>query len=382
VQDQPVSSSGSSCAGSEHSYVSCVDGTSSDSSSTSSTARSPKPAAAAGLIVVDQQGLVAATVASQMRLPASPFSPVHHSECHTEGLSEVRGVECIDRISVGGLLSSCTSVKLGSSFNTFNSTSLHQSQYPVRSRDGSLELAPSMCMRSWSGVLPCTSVTDASTASESGQPESPRSWNTFVSASSVQSRRSLAAAAAAQEARQAAQMLLQPLMAPVQQQQGQKGDSKQLQDAGEQSLRRVTWGSSGSGELLSAQNGSGTAAAGAECLISYRSIASESKDSKHCEADTAATAAAPAAADQHCGRLEQSSAKAAAAAAGAAAPAPLQPVYAAAGGAVGGAGMGLRRLTMRPGAGKGSGGPKGMLKRVEGMWQGRARTSGKGSHTH
>lgn len=376
VQDHPAVSSCSSRAGSEHSYVSCIDGTSSDSSSTSSTARSRQPATSEGLIAGDQQVLVAAaTVASQIKLSASPFSSGHHAERVHD-----RGVDRIDRISAGGALSFCTSGKLGSSSNSFNSTSQLQCQYPVRSHDGSLELTPSMCMRSWSDVLPCASVTDASTASESGQPESPWSWNTFVSASSVQSRRSMAAAAAAQEARQAAQMLLQPLIA-VQQQQGRRpqalGDSKQLQGAEEQSLRRVTWGSNESGEGLAAQKGSG-AAAGAECLVSYCSVALE--DSKHHGADSAAPAAAPAATAQHFERMEPIFDKAVAAAAVAAAPPQL--VCAAVGGGAEGPGRGLLGLRMRSGAGTGFGGPKGMLKRVEGLWQGRVRTGGKGSHIH
>lgn len=344
AQDQWASSSSSSCDGSGHSFVSCQED--------------------------DSSPVHTATVTSQAQGPpdASPFS----GACH------------LDRSSVrsstgGGVLSSCASVRLGSSGSLNSTNHLQPAQYLSRDRDGSLELASSLCIRSWSGViLPCTSLTDTSIASDSGQPESPRSWNTFVSASSAQSRRSLAATAAAQQAQQAAQMLLQPLLALQQQQQrgGSKPQADSKQGAGTGDLRRVTWGSSASGEGFAPPKGAG---AGVECMVSYKSSASDEKDCKQQEPAELPVVPATAAADASAAGMHET--------ANAAAPLQLAAPSAA---AVEGSGRGLNELKkMRPAAaaaaGNRVGGAHGVLKRVERLWQGRGGAQGapsrNGSHS-
>lgn len=371
AQEQPEASGGSISTisdSSENSYVSCEDG------STDGGSRGSSP----------QRYGAAALHTSYAKLPASPFS----SFSHTDRMSD-RSLD----YSTGAGLSAAASDKFAS-HNSCSSNGNHVlAQYPSRSRDGSLELASSLCMRSWSGVLPCPSVTDASNASESGAPESPRSCNTFVSASSVQSRRSLAATAAAAEAHQAAQLLLQPLLAmqqygPGQKQHGLAANGKQVHGLGEQPLRRITWGSNASGDLLGSSalqksadsgmdevGGAMGGAAGVECLISYRSLGSDTGNGKQQQLQPAAAvlAAAPAPAVPATPPIKQHKARGVVA--------PLQdgapPSAVAAAG-----GRGLLGLKMRPSLGKGPGVPNGVLKRVESLWQGRrARIAArKGSH--
>jgi hypothetical protein len=309
----------------------------------------------------DSNPLHPATVTGQAKgLDASPFS----AACQLDRSSA--------RSSAGGMLSSCTSGRLGSSGSLNSTNHLQPAQNLARSRDGSLELASSLCMRSWSGVLPCASVTDASAASDSGQPESPRSGNTFVSASSVQSRRSLAATAAAQQAQQAAQMLLQPLLA-LQQRGGSmaQADGKQAADRDTGDLRRVTWGSSASGEAFAPPKAAGTAVARVECMLSFRSCASDDKDCKQQqepELPSVPATTAAAAADAPAGGLGET--------ADAAEPLLLADPSAE---AVKGPGRGPKGLKMRPAAataGNRVGGTQGVLKRVERLWQGRGGAQG------
>lgn len=339
AQDQWASSSSSSCDGSGHSYVSCQEDDSSPQHS--------------------------ATVTSQAKGPdASPFSA---AACHLDRSSA--------RSSTGGVLSSCASARLGSSGSLNSANHLQPAQYLARSRNGSLELASSLCMRSWSGVLPCASLTDTSIASDSGQPESPRSWTTFVSASSAQSRRSLAASAAAQQAQQAAQMLLQPLLALQQRGGGSKpqaADSKQAAGTGD--LRRVTWGSSASGEAFAPPKGAG-AGARVECMVSYKVSASDAKDCKQQEPELPVVPATAGADASAAGTGETANAAA-----------PLQLAVPSAA-AVEGSGRELNGLKMRPATAAGNrvGGAQGVLKRVERLWQGRGGAQGapsrKGSHS-
>lgn len=258
-----ISSAGSSCGDSQQSYLTCP------GEDTVTRHHGHDPAGAATLLGVDQERLAAATAASQPRVQASP---------HTLGSDRFSSI----------LPSAANSARMGS-IGSVNSSSLLVPQGSIRSREGSMELTSSLCMRSWSGVLLPTEASSAS-AADTGLPESPRSCNTFVSASSVQSRRSLAASAAAQEATQAAHMLLQPLLAMQQQRQRQQEVQQEQQQLGAQqqpadsqpqavlqqnTLRRHTWDTHSS---CVTEGGQGAAephaSAGVDCMVSYRSSTS------------------------------------------------------------------------------------------------------------
>lgn len=258
-----ISSACSSCDDSQQSYLTC------QGEDTVARHHGQHPAGVATLFGVEQECLVAATAASQPKVQASPY---------TSGFDRFSSI----------LPSAANSARMGS-LGSVNSSSLLLPQGSIRSREGSMELTSSLCMRSWSGVLLPTEASSTS-AADTGLPESPRSCNTFVSASSVQSRRSLAASAAAQEATQAAHMLLQPLLAmqqqrqrqqEVQQEQAQLGVQQQPADSQPQaalqqnSLRRHTWDTHSScvtGEVQGAAEPH--AAAGVDCMVSYKSCTS------------------------------------------------------------------------------------------------------------
>jgi hypothetical protein len=296
------------------------------------------------------------------------------------------------------------------SHGSLDSSTQLLSGYHLCSGEGSLELASSLCMRSWSGVLPSCAATAAAAGSTvsatetTGVPESPRSWSTFVSASSVQSKRSSAAAAAALEARQAAQMLLRPLMALQQRRnqhhqhpQGRGGagservahmSHKRPEAAAAaavtvaaaaptaregEALRQHVQGEE-HGDIADVVDSAATA--GVDCLVYRGGAQPTGKDSGSAPSKVQvhdavlgaaeAGAAAAAGAKSAARRMDASQGSDVKGGGGAAAVASS----AKSGGSEGGA-QGIWGLRLRPGVGRAWSGPKSVLERVEGLLQGR-----------